>query len=100
MKEHVTERLQYLTLILVFIAAAAAFVFLVLQVRINRTRSQAACEATNVFADTELKLWNYILSLPPASTQKLTPEQQAEQDKRVADFKVYINKAFAQKECR
>lgn len=52
------------------------------------------CEIGNDFRNTEKSLWNYILSLPPDN------EPTADQQKKIDAFKVYLDKAFAQRDCK
>lgn len=59
----------------------------------------ASCQAGNEFRLTEGALWNHLLSLPPVGPSNLTPEQQAQQDKLVADFKTYLKTTFAPRDC-
>jgi hypothetical protein len=58
----------------------------------------ASCEAGNEFRVTEAALWNHILNLQPVITN-LTPEQQAQRDKTVAEFREYLKTTFAPRDC-
>lgn len=59
----------------------------------------ASCEAANEFRLTEAALWNHILAIEPVVERELTPEEQARQDKTVADFRVFLETTFAPKDC-
>lgn len=64
----------------------------------NQNSIVASCKAGNDFRATEAALWEHILAIQPVSTD-LTPEQQAQRDKIVADFKTYLKTAFAPRDC-
>lgn len=51
------------------------------------------CETGNEARANNKKLWGYILSIP--STDPSTPER----DKRIADFKQFIDTTFAPRDC-
>lgn len=51
------------------------------------------CETSNEARANNKKLWDYIINLPP--TQPPTSEQQ----KRIADFKKFIDMTFAPRDC-
>lgn len=60
----------------------------------NRQAVLANCEVSNESRQNNRVLWDYALSLPPQ--QPLTPEQQ----KVRADFKTFVNKTFAERDCQ
>lgn len=59
----------------------------------NKEAVIANCETANESRANQLKLWQYVFDIPP--TVPRTPEQ----DKRVGEFKVFIDKTFAQRNC-
>lgn len=67
----------------------------------NKQAIILACEGVNKSNAANLKLWNYIFTLPPspATVANLTDEQKAAQAKQLKDFKTYINGVFAPQEC-
>jgi hypothetical protein len=58
----------------------------------------SGCQTSNEFRRTEAGLWEHILSLQPIMTN-LTPEQQAQRDKTIAEFQVYLKTTFAPRDC-
>lgn len=57
-------------------------------------RSQRSqCLATNEARAAQVRLWDYILDTPPSTPR--TPEQ----SKQVAQFRDYVHRSFAQREC-
>lgn len=52
-----------------------------------------SCEATNAGREATVQLWDYILSVPPATPQ--TPAEAAQ----VAQFRAYLGTEFAQRVC-
>lgn len=95
-----------LTISIIFdIILTIAFAILSIQARdtaINVKNSQAtiisSCQTGNEFRTTEAALWNHILALQPVMTD-LTPEQQTQRDKTVADFQTYLKTTFAPRNC-
>lgn len=62
----------------------------------NRDAIRRNCETSNESRAKNKQLWTYILSLPPSNNgEQSTPDQQ----KRVDDFKVFLNDTFAQRNC-
>lgn len=56
-----------------------------------------SCETSNESRAKNKELWTYILSLPPSNDgQASTPEQQ----KRLNDFKVFLDDTFAPRNCQ
>lgn len=51
------------------------------------------CESGNEGRALNVKLWTYVLSIPPPQSRT------HEQEKRVAEFKVFLTKTFAPRDC-
>lgn len=56
-------------------------------------RARTTCESANVARKANLDLWLYVLALPPTSPQSEAQRQ------RAADFRVYVTKVFAPRDC-
>ena len=59
----------------------------------NSAALQRTCESTNEARANNKKLWDYLFAQPPAPDQ--TPEQAA----AIAQFKVFVDKTFAPRDC-
>ena len=72
---------------------------------LSAARSQASiiasCQTGNEFKTTEAALWNHIIDLSAnsPSQQNLTPEQEAQRQKILADFQTYLKTTFAPRDC-
>lgn len=64
----------------------------------NKDALVLSCKSGNDFRVSEASLWNHILEIQPV-LQNLTPEQQVQRDKTVADFKKYLQTTFATRDC-
>lgn len=53
----------------------------------------ATCLSTNEGRKLNVQLWDYVLSIPPSRPRT------EEQDKRIADFRVFLHKTFAPRDC-
>lgn len=53
----------------------------------------ATCQSSNEARAVNRQLWDYVLSLPAARPRT------AEQEKRIADFKGYVHRVFADRDC-
>lgn len=61
----------------------------------NRETQIATCEANNQSRQVTTNLWNYILD-----TASKNPESQTEaKRKQIADFRAYMESAYAQRDC-
>lgn len=56
----------------------------------------ALCQAGNVARAQQVTLWGHLLSLPPAPG---SPPPSAAQEKRIAEFKAYLDTVFAPRDC-
>jgi hypothetical protein len=71
--------------------------------RASREASKASstavvnCRAGNVTRDIQKKLWDQVLSFPPPANE--TDTDRVERLMRTAQFRDYINTAFAQRDC-
>lgn len=63
------------------------------QAETNKTAIVRSCETSNEARKNNRVLWDYILSIPPS--EPLTKEQKV----RVAEFKTFVNKTFAPRNC-
>jgi hypothetical protein len=82
----------------ILLTASLSFVFLRQQHNQNSILATsnfvtAGCKSGNDIRAAEIKLWNYVLSFPPATPR--TPAQ----NQQVADFKVFLDKTFAPRNC-
>lgn len=68
---------------------------LAIKAETNRSAILRGCEVSNEARAKNKQLWAYILELPTADGQPRTPEQQ----KRVDDFRRFINDTFAPRDC-
>lgn len=59
----------------------------------NRSALMRSCNITNEGRANNKKLWDYILKLPPS--QERTPDQ----EKRLDEFRAFVDKTFAQRDC-
>lgn len=57
------------------------------------------CKIGNEFRASEAGLWQHILSIQPVNQGQLTPEQEAQREKTVADFQQYLKTTFAPRDC-
>lgn len=53
----------------------------------------ATCQSGNESRKLQVQLWDYVLGFPPSR-----PRTEA-QDKQIADFKAYVHKTFAPRDC-
>jgi len=60
----------------------------------NQNAIARSCETSNEARKNNLVLWDYILEIPPV--QPLTAEQLQQRDQ----FKVFVQKTFAQRDCQ
>ncbi len=87
------EKLLYLLLGLV-ITVVVVFAFNVsVRTKRNHDLLVSGCSSGNEFRVAEKKLWGYILGIPPS--KPLTKAQQ----QQVNDFKVFLDKTFAERDC-
>lgn len=89
-----------LDIILTFGLAAVSFQAHDLAIRADHSQQAQveSCKTGNEFRATEASLWAHVLELQPIVTN-LTPEQQAQRDKTVADFRTYLTTVFAPRDC-
>lgn len=82
--------------------AILTVVIAIVAVEANRANDRAAqvhnqqvatCLSTNEGRKLNVQLWDYVLSIPPSQ-----PRSDA-QTKRIADFKVFLHKTFAPRDC-
>lgn len=100
------RQIIWLTISLVIdVMLTIGFGFLAVQARetsLATAKTQAtlisSCQTGNEFRRTEAGLWEHILTIQPIMTN-LTPEQQAQRDKTVADFQNYLKTTFAPRDC-
>lgn len=59
----------------------------------NKNNIVASCNSGNEFRKSNLKLWEYILAIPPAS------DQTAEQKQKVDEFEDFVNQTFKLRDC-
>lgn len=89
-----------LDVVLTFGLAAVSFQAHDLAVQAGHSRDAVieSCRTGNDFRTTEANLWAHILDLQPVLSN-LTPEQQAQRDKTVKDFRTYLTTVFAARDC-
>lgn len=58
-----------------------------------RTQQVATCQSSNEARSLQVQLWDYVLSFPPSR-----PRTEA-QEKKIADFKAFVRKTFAPRDC-
>lgn len=63
------------------------------QAESNSAAIVRSCEVGNESRANNKKLWEYILGLPPTSAPSV------ERDQRIAEFKAFVDKTFAQRDC-
>jgi hypothetical protein len=63
--------------------------------RATQVRNQqiSTCLSTNEARALNIRLWEYVLTIPPSQ------QRTEEQVKRIADFKVFLRKTFAPRDC-
>jgi len=59
----------------------------------NQNNIVASCNSGNEFRKSNLKLWEYILAIPPS------PNQTPEQKQKVDDFEKFVNQTFKLRDC-
>lgn len=69
---------------------------LAIRAETNRDAIIRGCEISNDSRAKNKQLWAYILQLPSSDGQPRTPEQQ----KRVDDFKMFVDDTFAPRNCQ
>lgn len=81
------------------------FAFLSIQARdtamdVQRSKDTIVnnCKVGNEFRATQAALWDHILNLQSISND-LTPEQQVQRDKTLAEFRKYLDTTFAPRDC-
>lgn len=89
-----------LDIVLTFGLAAVSFQAHDLAIQADHSRSAQieSCKTGNEFRKTEANLWEHVLELQPI-VNNLTPEQQAQRDKTVTDFRTYLTTVFAARDC-
>ena len=73
-------------------AAVAARAAAVVAAQNNRN----LCESSNVARAQSIELWDYLLAMPQA---KGTPPPSAQQEKRVAAFRAFLDKVYQPRNC-
>ena len=58
-----------------------------------RTQQVATCQSSNEARKLQVQLWEYVLSFPPSRPRTEVQEQQ------IKDFKAFMRKTFAQRDC-
>ncbi|MEU5259032.1 hypothetical protein [Amycolatopsis sp. NPDC021455] len=61
----------------------------------NRNYQIDSCNSGNATRQTSRDLWNYVLSLAEKQPQNETPDRK----KQIADFRAYMEKAYAPRDC-
>ncbi len=61
----------------------------------NTTNARLACEAGNQGRETQIQLWTYVLNLAAQGAAEPTPAQA----KQIAEFRAYISRVFAPRDC-
>lgn len=68
-------------------------------VKVSQQSTVHVCEAVNSTNAIQLKLWEYLLSIPPTAPPVQTPEQMKMAADQLVQFKQYVAKAFAPEQC-
>lgn len=61
----------------------------------NRNTQIATCESTNQSRQVAVNLWGYVLEAAAKNPENQTPERK----KQVADFRAYMESAYAPRDC-
>lgn len=69
------------------------------EVQKNQASIISSCQVGNEFRKTEASLWEHIIAIQPVDQGQLTPAQQAQRDKTIADFQQYLKTTFAPRDC-
>jgi hypothetical protein len=64
-----------------------------------RAANITSCQAANGTRAQTIQLWDYILSLPAAPAPHETAAQKAARLKAKADFRAYVHRVFAPRDC-
>ena len=65
-------------------------------VQVAEQDNRNLCLSSNVARAQSIELWDYLLALPAA---KGTPPPSAQQKKRVAEFRAFLDKVYAARDC-
>lgn len=107
MKAHRRDRRRWIVtwtsiMIDVVLSAALAVLWVISDsqthdIQSNAVSVKASCVSGNEFRTAERSLWEFILTQPPTTPQ--TPDRAAARAKQAESFRLYLDKAFALRDC-
>lgn len=93
-ENHPKETVGAILLLVAMSAAASGYANIALG-RSNARNAVTSCENSNESRESARNLWNFVADLSAAGN----PDPSAEQAAFVADFREYINKVYAPRDC-